>query len=279
MAVDFDTKALSERLARHVQGEVRFDAGARALYSTDSSNYRQIPLGVVLPRHPDDVAATLAACRELRAPVLNRGAGTSLAGQTCNAAVVIDFSKYMNRVLSLDPDARTATVEPGTVLDDLRDEAEAHGLTFGPDPATHNRCTLGGMIGNNSCGVHSVMAGKTDVNVASLDVMTYDGNRLVLGAPSEQEVQAAVASGTPTGAIYRALTELRDAHAGHIRDRYPDIPRCVSGYNLRHLLPEHGFSVARSLVGSEGTCVTVLSAQVELVPSPRSRSLLVLGFT
>jgi FAD/FMN-containing dehydrogenase/Fe-S oxidoreductase len=257
---------------------VRFDDGSRALYATDASNYRQVPIGVVIPRTVDDVVAALAVCRGFDAPVLSRGGGTSLAGQCCNVAVVLDFSKHLNRILDLDPQARRARVEPGLVLDDLRDAAEEHHLTFGPDPATHTHCTLGGMIGNNSCGVHSVMAGKTVDNVEELEILTYEGLRLRVGATSEDELERIIRSGGRRGEIYARLRALRDRYADLIRERYPDIPRRVSGYNLDALLPENGFHVARALVGSEGTCVTVLEATLRLVPSPPSRTLLVLGY-
>src|SRR5215468_8031081 len=166
-----DARALESSLRSRIDGEVRFDPSSRALYATDGSSYRQIPIGVVIPRHADDVIATLAACREYGAPVLSRGGGTSLAGQCCNAAVVLDFSKYMRSILSMDPQNRLATVQPGVILDHLRNAAVKHHLTFAPDPATHSRCTLGGMIGNNSCGVHSVMAGKTDDNIEALEIL------------------------------------------------------------------------------------------------------------
>lgn len=269
---------LAAALRRAITGEVRFDDGSRALYATDASNYRQVPIGVVLPRTIADVEATVALCREHGAPVLARGAGTSLAGQACNVAVVLDFTKYLHHVLVLDPGRRLARVEPGTVLDDLRDAAEAFGLTFGPDPATHNRCTLGGMLGNNSCGVHSVMAGRTSDNVHSLDLLTYDGLRLTVGATSHDELAAIIAAGGRRGEIYAGLRDLRDRYADLVRARFPDIPRRVSGYNLDALLPEQGFHVARALVGSEGTCATVLEATLHLVPSPRHRTLLLLGF-
>jgi FAD/FMN-containing dehydrogenase/Fe-S oxidoreductase len=259
-------------------GEVRFDDGSRALYATDASNYRQVPIGVVIPRTIEDVVETVAACRRHGAPVLARGGGTSLAGQCCNVAVVMDFSKQLNEIVELDPGSRRARVQPGLVLDDLRDAAEAHGLTFGPDPATHNHCTFGGMIGNNSCGVHSVMAGKTDDNVEELEILTYDGLRLRVGATGEEELQRFARSGGRRGDIYRRLRDLRDRYAPLIRERFPDIPRCVSGYNLPWLLPEKGFHIARALVGSEGTCVTVLEATVRLVHSPRHRTLVVLGY-
>jgi FAD/FMN-containing dehydrogenase len=165
-----DASALEASLRRHLRGEVRFDSGSRAVYATDGSNYRQVPIGVVIPRDKEDVLATVALCRDHRAPLLARGGGTSLAGQCCNAAVILDFSKYMAAILEIDPERRIARVEPGVVLDNLRAAAEKHHLTFAPDPATHDRCTLGGMIGNNSCGVHSIMAGKTDDNVEALEI-------------------------------------------------------------------------------------------------------------
>ncbi|HWE25662.1 MAG TPA: FAD-linked oxidase C-terminal domain-containing protein, partial [Myxococcales bacterium] len=241
--------------------------GSRALYATDASNYRQVPIGVVVPRTVDDVVTTIALCREHDVPVLARGGGTSLAGQCCNVAVVLDFSKYLNAILALDPEARTARIQPGVVLDELRAAAERHHLTFAPDPSTHNHCTLGGMIGNNSCGVHSVMGGKTDDNVDALEILTYSGERMRVGAGEQQR-----------GAVFTALREFRDQYADRIRARFPRIPRRVSGYNLDQLLPENGFHVARALVGSEGTCVTVLEATVRLVPSPPARTLVVLGY-
>ncbi len=240
---ELDVKELEDELRRSITGEVRFGDGDRALYATDASNYRQVPIGVVLPRRVEDVEATVAACRRHDAPVLSRGGGTSLAGQCCNVAVVIDWSKYLHAVVDVNPDKRTARVEPGCVLDDLRTAAGRHGLTFGPDPATHNHCTLGGMIGNNSCGVHSVMAGRTADNVVSLDVLTYDGLRLTVGKTSGAELERIIASGGRRGEIYERLRRLRDRYADEIRRRFPQIPRRVSGYNLDQLLPEHGFDV------------------------------------
>jgi FAD/FMN-containing dehydrogenase/Fe-S oxidoreductase len=309
-----DATGLAEALRSQVRGEVRFDRGSRALYATDGSNYRQVPIGVVLPRNADDVLATIALCREFDAPLLCRGAGTSLAGQCCNVAVILDFSKYMSKILEIDPARRIARVQPGVVLDKLRNAAEKHHLTFAPDPATHDRCTLGGMIGNNSCGVHSVMAGKTDDNIEELEVVTYDGTRMRVGqdliqedavraAPDRGGADALVRpgdhndscgdsrprlSGGPelpgrgdfvrAGQIYNSLKQIADQYADLIRQRFPNIPRRVSGYNLNHLLPENGFHVARALVGSEGTCVTVLEATCRLVESPPHHVLLVVAY-
>src|SRR5579885_673606 len=272
-------RGLRSELERRTRAEIRFDQTARALYSTDGSNYRQVPIGVVIPRSIDDVVETMAVCREHDVPFLSRGGGTSLAGQCCNVAVVVDFSKHLNRLLALDPVRRIARVEPGIILDSLRGEAERHHLTFGPDPSTHDHNSLGGMIGNNSCGVHSVMAGRTADNVEWLDVLTYDGLRMTVGPTSEDELRAIIAEGGRRGDIYRRLDTLRQKYGDLVRQRYPKIPRRVSGYNLDNLLPENGFNVSSALVGSEGTCVAVLEAGLRLVPSPPERVLAVLGFS
>ncbi len=266
---------LARALKRDVRGEVRFDLGSRALYATDGSNYRQIPIGLVVPRDTDDVVAAVAVCRRYGAPVLPRGAGTSLAGQCCNVAVVLDFTKYMNRILEIDPIARCARVQPGVVLDSLRGAAETHRLTFGPDPSTHSRCTLGGMIGNNSCGTHSLLAGKTVDNVEQLSILLYDGTRLTVGPNS---IEAGGSDGRG-GQIYSRLIALGDRYSDRIRERFPRIPRRVSGYNLDELLPENGFHIARALVGTEGTCAIVLEAKVTLIHSPQHRALVGLGYT
>src|SRR5438552_17416740 len=208
--VDVDAVGLAEELGRRLRGEVRFDAGSRALYATDASNYRQVPIGVVIPRDADDVIQTMAIAREFGAPILARGGGTSLAGQCCNVAVVLDTSKYMNQIIELDPETERARVQPGVVLDSLRNAANQHGLTFAPDPSTHNHCTLGGMIGNNSCGVHSVMGGKTDENTIDLDILLYDGIRMKVGKYSEDEAAGIIAAGGRQGEIFAKLRSLRD---------------------------------------------------------------------
>ena len=269
---------LDNELRRAVRGEVRFDRGSRALYASDASNYRQVPIGVVVPRDEDDVRAAVAVCRAFGAPILARGSGTSLAGQSCNVAVVLDFTKYMNRILAVDIERRTARVQPGVILDTLRARAEQHQLTFGPDPSTHSRCSLGGMIGNNSCGTHSLVAGKTVDNVHDLTILLYDGTELTVGATSDTELESFVREGGRRGEIYAALRSIRDRYAERIRSRFPRIPRRVSGYNLDQLLPENGFHVARSLVGSEGTCAIVLRATLRLIDSPQHRTLVGLGY-
>jgi FAD/FMN-containing dehydrogenase/Fe-S oxidoreductase len=277
-SLNVDAAALAAALRRTIRGEVRFDDGSRALYSTDASNYRQVPIGVVLPRDAADVVATVELARRYGAPILGRGAGTSLAGQCCNVAVVLDMSKYMHRIVEMNPLESYARIEPGIVLDDLRREAEKHTLTFGPDPATHAQCTLGGMIGNNSCGVHSIMSGKTVDNIDELEILTYDGLRMRVGATSEPELEAIIREGGRRGEIYSGLRRIRDVYADLVRARYPRIARRVSGYNLDELLPENGFNVARALVGSESTCVLVLEARAKLVYSPPVRVLLVIGY-
>jgi FAD/FMN-containing dehydrogenase/Fe-S oxidoreductase len=273
-----DARNLEADLRLRIAGEVRFDNGSRALYATDASNYRQVPIGVVIPKTVDDVVATVEVARSHGAPIFARGGGTSLAGECCNVGIVIDFSKYLNAIIEIDPEERWARVQPGIVLDDLRHAALKHGLTYGPDPATHSHNTLGGMIGNNSCGMHAQMAGKVEENIYELEILTYDGTRMTVGETSLAELDAFCARPGRLGEIYRDLRGVRDEYAAKIRERFPNIPRRVSGYPLQELLPEHGFNVARSLVGTECTCVIVLSAKVKLIPNPDQRCILVLAF-
>jgi FAD/FMN-containing dehydrogenase/Fe-S oxidoreductase len=272
-------KNLEAALKKELKCEVRFDAGTRAVYSTDSSNYRHVPIGVVFPVTSDDIITTIRICREFGAPILSRGGGTSLAGQSCNEAVMIETSKYYNQILEVDPVNQTATVQPGIVLDTLREAAKKHGLTFGPDPATHSRCTLGGMMGNNSCGVHSVQAGKTVDNVIELDIITYDGHRMTVGETSAEAFAKIIQAGGKRAEIYKGLLKIREEQGERIKAQYPDIPRRVSGYNLDQLLPENHFNVARALIGTEGTCVFILSAKLKLIPEPPKRGIVMLGFT
>jgi FAD/FMN-containing dehydrogenase/Fe-S oxidoreductase len=270
---------LEKELKRVVKGEVRFDRGSRALYTSDGSNYRQVPIGLVVPRDDNDVIVAVAACKKFGAPVLPRGAGTSLAGQTCNVAVVLDFTKYMNQILEIDVAGQFARVQPGVVLDTLRNRAEKNQLTFGPDPSTHSRCTLGGMIGNNSCGTHSLLAGKTVDNVVELRILLYDGTQITVGGiDGEADLESIIKQGGRRGEIYSKLRDIRDEYADLIRAKYPNIPRRVSGYNLDQLLPENGFNVAKALVGTEGTCMIVLEAKLRLIKSPQHRSLVCLGY-
>jgi FAD/FMN-containing dehydrogenase/Fe-S oxidoreductase len=285
-AVVRERPTLVDDLRAAVSGEVRFSAGDRALYSTDSSSYRQLPIGVVIPKTVDDLVAAVEVCRRHDVPVLPRGGGTSLAGQCCNVAVVMDVSKHLNGILELDRERLLARVQPGLILDHLRDRGEADSprVTFGPTPSTHDHCTIGGMVGNNSCGNYSIMsefygAGpRMAHNVAELEVLTYDGLRMRVGKTTEEEIDRIAAAGGRRGEIYAALRDLRDRYAGLIRERFPSFPRRVSGFNLDGLLPENGFDLAYALTGSEGTCVTFLEATLHLVDSPPARSLVVVGF-
>jgi FAD/FMN-containing dehydrogenase/Fe-S oxidoreductase len=273
-----DPAGLATALRERVEGEIRFDAGSRAAYATDASNFRQTPIGVVVPRTPEAAAEAVAVAREFEAPVLSRGGGTSLAGQCTNTAVVIDWSKYCHRLESVDEDARTCVVQPGIVLDDLNRQLAPTGLRYGPEPATHMNCTIGGMIGNNSCGATAQAHGKVVDNIARLEVLLYDGTRFWCGETSDEEYAGIERHGDLRATVYRQLRALRDRYGDEVRRRFPQIPRRVSGYNLDSLLPEYGFDVAGLLVGSESTLVTVLRAELELVPVVKERTLVVLGF-
>jgi FAD/FMN-containing dehydrogenase/Fe-S oxidoreductase len=270
---------LREELSQRVDGEVRFDTGSRGAYSTDASNFRQIPLGVVVPHTPEAAAEAIATCREHGCSVFSRGGGTSLAGQCTNTGIVIDWSKFCTRVISVDEAAGTAVVEPGIKLDDLNDALKDTGWMVGPRPSTHVSCTIGGMIGNNSCGATAQAYGKMVDSVRRLEVLTYNGIQMWVGRTSDEQLAEIVAGSDERGDLYRQLCTLRDEYADEIRRRYPDIPRRVSGYNLDSLLPEKGFDVAQLLVGSESTLVTVLRAEIALVRRPKAHVLAVLGFS
>jgi FAD/FMN-containing dehydrogenase/Fe-S oxidoreductase len=313
--VGVDLRMLEQLLRETVTGVVAFDAGTRALYATDASNYRHVPLGVVIPRSTEEFAAAVAAAHECGAPVALRGGGTSIAGQATGRGLVIDTSRHLRRIIEIDPGRRIARVEPGVVLDDLRSAAARYGLTFGPDPSTHNRCTIGGMIGNNACGAHSLAWGTTADNVEDLDVLLYDGRRISVGAGLESVQRAAGdpgqsdhrgsgvfrgsltdTSGSPrtrggpdgfrgslvnthtVDGLRGALARFQQDHLALMRTRLPQLPRRCSGYLVDWLLPERGAHVARSLVGTEGTCAVVLGATVRLVDAPAARCLLVLGY-
>ncbi len=279
-APPLDVDRLARRLRANVRGEVRFDAGSRAMYAQDASNYRRFPIGVVIPESVDDVVATVAACREAGAPIVSRGGGTSLAGQTVNEALVLDFSKRLNRILWIEPHARLASVELGVVCDELVAAAKPFHLTWGPKPATHERCCFGGMLSNNCGGMQAQMNGIAVNNVEALDVLLYDGTRMRLGWMREEELGSAIRAGGPAGAVLARLRALRDRWADRIRERYPRIPRRVSGYNLDQLLagPDGRFNLARVVVGSESTLVTMLEATLHLIPDPPVHAVVVLGY-
>ena len=263
---------------------MRFDAGTLGAYSTDGSNYRQVPLGVVIPRNPDAAAAAVRVCAEHRAPLLSRGGGTSLAGECTNTAVVIDWSKYCHEIESVDVDARSAIVQPGVVLDVLNAHLAPTGLRYGPEPSTHPNCTIGGMLGNNSCGATAQTYGKAVDNIRRLEIITYQGHRFWVGPTDDEERfpdltwDAVQTAGGPRAEIYRRLKALADEYAERIHKGYPNIPRRVSGYNLDSLLPDQGFNIAKALVGSEGTCVTILRAELELAPAPKATCLVLFGY-
>ncbi|MGW1073032.1 FAD-linked oxidase C-terminal domain-containing protein [Streptomyces sp. NPDC002537] len=263
-----DTRDIEQALRAVVRGGVAFDAGSRALVTMDASNYRRVPLGVVAPRDAEDVEAALAVCREHGVPVVPRGGGTSIAGQATGTGVVLDFTRHMAAIAGIDPEARTAVVQPGVVLDTLRAAAGAHGLTFGPDPSTHARCTLGGMIGNNACGAHSVAWGTTADNVCDLRVLTYGGERARLGQGLD---------GLPPR-LAAGLRTFTDERLASLRTGFPELPRRISGYALDALLPEKRVDVARAFTGSEGTLGVLTEATVRLVAAPRARALAVLGY-
>ncbi len=277
-SLDIDMDGLRRDLAAAVRGEVHYDDAYRAMYSTDAANYRQVPIAVVLPKDAEDAQTAMTICHRYRAPATPRGGGTSLTGASCNAAVIFDYSKYMNRILDLNPQSHTAVVEPGVVLDDLRKMAEKHGLTFGPAPSTHNRCALGGMFGNNSCGMPAQFAGRMEENVFEVEVLLHDGTRMRVGSTKPEDLDAIVREGGRKGEIYAKLREIESNYGRLVKERFPDIPRRVSGYNLNQLSAENGFNVARALIGSEGTIVHVLELTVRLVPNPKFTALALAGF-
>ncbi|MEE1806002.1 FAD-binding and (Fe-S)-binding domain-containing protein [Streptomyces sp. BE133] len=269
-----ESAALAQALSAAVRGEVDFGPTARALTTMDASNYRRVPLAVVTPRDADDVAAALAVCRSHAVPVVPRGGGTSIAGQATGTGVVLDLTRHMRKIVDLDAESRTAVVQPGVILDDLRTAAAPHGLTFGPDPSTHSRCTLGGMIGNNSCGAHSVAWGTTADNVRALTVARYGGDMLRLGRAGEAEPPTGLSG--PTGLI--GLPELIGENLALLRTGFPELPRRISGYALDALLPERGTDLVRAFCGSEGTLGVVTEATVRLVEAPAARALAVLAY-
>lgn len=282
-----DVKALKRDLSKKLKGEVRFDKASIAMYSTDSSNFREIPIGVIVPRTQEDVVNTHRICSKYGAPILNRGGGTSLSGETVNFAVVIDHSKYLTKIGKADVERRLVTVEPGAINEQVNIKTGKHGLVFGPDPSSHAQCTIGGNIGNNSCGIHSVQSQiygpgpRTSDNVHSMDIVTYDGERFTVGVDEEKDLDEIIRAGGRKGEIYRKLRDLRDRYAPLIRERYAPVskvPRRVSGYNLDELLPERGFNVARALVGTEGTCVTALEVTLMLTPALLKRITVVVQY-
>ncbi|RKQ34903.1 FAD-binding and (Fe-S)-binding domain-containing protein [Kocuria tytonis] len=246
---------------------LRDDLTTRAAYVSDASIYRRLPAAVAEPRSVDEIRELLATARENGWPVVSRGGGTSVAGNAIGEGLVIDTSRYFNRVLEIDPQARTATIEPGVICDQLRDAAAQFGLTYGPDPSTHARCTVGGMVANNACGSHSVAWGTSAANLVSVTVMLADGRLVTLDA-----------GGTSEPALTSQLERLRNEHLAMLRTELGQFPRQVSGYGLHHLLKENGFDTAKAFAGTEGTCGIITSLTVSLVPRPAHTALAVMGF-
>ena len=253
--LDIDVRGLERELRSRVRGEVHFDDAYRAMYSTDAANYRQVPICVVLPLDADDAQAAMTACHRFGAPVTPRGGGTSLTGASCNAAVIFDYSKYMRQILEVDFEKRLARVQPGVVLDDLRELAEKRGLTFGPAPSTHNRCAIGGMFGNNSCGIPAQIAGRMEENVDEVEMLLHDGTRMRVGATSEPELESIIAQGGRKGEIYAKLRDIHQRYGKLVKERFPEIPRRVSGYNLNQLdARTASTSLARSSAAKAPSC-------------------------
>ena len=270
---------LVEDLRKNVRGEVRSDAMSRQLYSTDASMYSIEPVAVVIPRSADDVVAVIETAGGHRVPVLPRGAGTSLAGQTVGRAVVIDFSMHMRNVLEINAEEGWARVQPGVVLDELNEQLKPHGLQFAPDPSTSNRASVGGAVGNNSCGAHSIVWGKTVDNVLELSVVLSNGDTARFGPTSAESIAAKARRDDLEGAIYRRLADLGETTRGEVESRYPKIMRRVSGYNLDELAGGvNGFDTARFVVGSEGTLAAITEAKLRLVPIPTATALAIVHF-
>ncbi|MEV0598449.1 FAD-binding and (Fe-S)-binding domain-containing protein [Streptomyces sp. NPDC050315] len=268
---------LVEALRREVPAlRVDTSGGRRAQYAYDASNYRVPPLAVAFPADADEVAAAHRVCHRLGVPVTSRGAGTSMAGNAVGAGLVLDLSRHMRRVLDIDAAGQTARVEAGIVLDDLQEAAAPHGLVFGPDPSSHSRCTIGGMIGNDACGNHSVRYGRTGEHLVALDLVLADGTRAVADRDGLHAVDEA--GKERVAELTTGLRDIVDSNLAAIRLTLGRIPRQVSGYQLQHLLPENGFNVVRALAGTEGTCATVVSATVRLMPKPPAALLLALGY-
>ena len=273
-----EREELAEELRKRVSGEVRFDPFSRVLYSTDASIYQMEPVGVVIPRSVEDVLAVVEVARDNGVPVLPRGGGTSLAGQTVNHAIVIDFSKYLDQLLEVNQEEQWARVQPGIVLDQLNQRLAAHNLQYAPDPTTANRACVGGGIGNNSCGAHSVIYGKTLDHVLEMDVVLADATQAHFRSLDSHELEAKLSGSGLESDIYRGLRRLARENLTEVQARYPTIQRRVSGYNLDEFLTDDPFNLSRMVVGSEGTLCVVTEAKVNLVPRPTMTGLSVLHF-
>src|SRR5438105_730983 len=263
---------LYQALKARINGEVRFDRTSRLMYSTDASIYEIEPIGVVIPRTHEDVFATVETAREFKVPVLPRGAGTSLAGQTVGDAVVIDMSKCLNRVLEVNTDERWAVVEPGVVQEQFNLHLQPMGYLFGPDTSTANRATVGGMMGNNSAGSHSIIYGKTIDHVLEMDVVLSSGERRNLREITFEDA-------AHIGGLEARIAAIVNANREEIERRYPKVMRRVSGYNLDEFVRNGKFNLSKLVVGSEGTLATVHQAKVRIEPRPAATAVMVVHFT
>ena len=272
------TRTLEQELRKQVEGEVRFDDFSKVLYSTDASIYQMEPVGVVIPRHKDDVLAAIDVARRTGVPILPRGGGTSLAGQTVNHAIVLDFSKYMDSLIEVNPHERWARVQPGIVLDTLNGLLAPHGLKYAPDPSTSNRASVGGGIGNNSCGSHSVIYGKTSDHVLGLDVVLADGSEARFSDLAPSQLETKLSGNSLESRIYRRIPEIAREYSDEIASRYPNIMRRVSGYNLDRFQNGGNVNLSQMLVGSEGTLGVITEAKINLVPTPRATAIAIAHF-
>ena len=275
---DDEYSDIAAELTKHIEGDVHFDRTSRLLYSTDASMYQIEPIGVVVPRHKGDVQAVIEVANRFKVPVLPRGGGTSLAGQTVGHAIVLDFSKYMQKVLEVNQEELWCRVQPGLVQDELNAHVRPLGMQFGPDTSTSNRATIGGMIGNNSAGAHSLTYGKTLDHVLDLTVLLADGSELLLKDLAPESLNNKLQADTAEGRIYREVARLAQEHRSEILARYPKIMRRVSGYNLDEFIKPQPFNLSRVLVGSEGTLAIVVDARMRLVPKPKWTALDVIHF-
>ncbi|MXY84273.1 MAG: FAD-binding oxidoreductase, partial [Gemmatimonadetes bacterium] len=273
-----DSNTLEMALQQAIQGEVRFDAVSRMLYRTDASIYEMEPLGLVVPKDEADVVAAVKIAAEQGAAVLPRGGGTSLAGQSVGAAVHLDFSKYMNRILEFSPDERWVRVQPGLVLDELNAYLQPYGLIFAPDVSTSSRANIGGMIGNNSCGAHSMIYGKTIDHVLELKVVLADGSQAVSGPLDDEECKRRAGLDSLEGRIYREVRRIVREREAQIRTGFPQVMRRVSGYNLDEFIDGAPFDLSKLVVGSEGTLCAVVEARLNLVELPAHKGLVAVHF-
>ena len=275
-AISSDTAELVNSLSQNIQGEVRSDEMSKTLWSTDASIYQINPVAVVLPKSKDDVISVVETCAKYGVSVLPRGGGTSLAGSTVGESVIMDFSRYMNELKEVNIAEKWVRTQPGIILDELNQKIAKHGFLFAPDPSTSNRANVGGALGNNSCGAHSIMWGKTIDNTLELDVVLSDGKATRLGPLTGENLEYKMRMSGLEGNIYNNLFNIGESHRNEILEKYPKIQRRVSGYNLDEFVGGSDFNMAKFVVGSEGTLLTITEAKLKIVPMPKVKCLAVL---